>query len=120
MKNKLLILVILIELFMMISWESYSQNNKVIEKIVVKTSLQCDMCKDRIINNLSFEKGIKDIEVNVEEKTVTVQYNSEKTTPDQIRKAISKIGYDADNVPADPAAYAKLPKCCQKGGHGGK
>ncbi len=102
---------------MMIAGDLYGQKMEKNEKIIVKASLQCDMCKERIINNLSFEKGVKDIEVNVEEKTVTVQYDSKKTTPEKIRIAIAKIGYDADDVPADPAAYAKLPRCCQKGGH---
>ncbi|HNS17444.1 MAG TPA: heavy metal-associated domain-containing protein [Bacteroidales bacterium] len=117
MKNRLVISMIIIELFMMISGDLYAQKEEKNEKIIVKTSLQCDMCKERIINDLSFEKGVKDVLVNVEEKTVTVHYNSDKTTPEKIRVAISKIGYDADDVPADPTAYAKLPKCCQKGGH---
>jgi copper chaperone CopZ len=109
--------MIFIELLTMISYHSYSQNEEKTKKLEVKTSLQCEMCKERIINNLSFEKGIKDIEVNIEEKTVTVTYNTDRTTPEKIRTAISKIGYDADDVLADPVAYSKLPKCCQKGGH---
>ncbi len=101
----------------MISYNSFGQDASKIKKIDIKVSLQCEMCKERILNDLSFEKGVRSIEVNIEEKLVVVTYNSEKTTPEKIRKAISKIGYDADDVPADPVAYSKLPKCCQKGGH---
>ena len=116
MKNRFVLIIIFIELLTIISY-SYGQNEDKMKKLEVKTSLQCEMCKERIMNELSFEKGIKDIEVNIEEKTVTVTYNTEKITPEKIRMAISKIGYDADDVPADPVAYSKLPRCCQKGGH---
>jgi periplasmic mercuric ion binding protein len=87
---------------------------KVIE---IKTSSQCDECKARIEKGLSKEDGIISSELTVENKIAKVVYNSSVTDPDQIRKAISKIGYDADDVPANKKAYNKLPKCCQKGGH---
>ena len=47
-------------------------------------------------------------------KQVTVRYNLAKTTTEAIRTAISKLGYDADDVKADPKAYEKLPACCKK------
>ena len=53
-------------------------------------------------------------------------FDTKKTNPDQLRTEVSKLGYNADNVKADPAARAKLPACCraEKGaggcsGHGG-
>ncbi|HOW26581.1 MAG TPA: heavy metal-associated domain-containing protein [Bacteroidales bacterium] len=117
MKNRLIKIIIFIELLTMISYLTYGQDTSKIKKIEIKVSLQCEMCKERILNDLSFEKGIKDIDVDIKAKTVTVTYHQDKTTPEKIRTAISKIGYDADDVPADPEAYSKLPKCCQKGGH---
>jgi mercuric ion binding protein len=86
------------------------------EEIKIKTSAQCDQCKERIEKALAFEKGIKRSNLNLDTKEITVVYNPEKTTPEKIRKAIAAVGYDADNVPADEKAYKKLPKCCQKGG----
>jgi len=83
-------------------------------EIKIKTSAVCDMCKDRIEQGLAFEKGIKDVSLDVETKIATVKYNPSKTIPDEIRKAISKLGYDADDVLADEKAYEKLPKCCKK------
>jgi len=48
---------------------------------------------------------------------LTVEYKLGKTSPEKIRTAVSKIGYDADDVVADPKAYEKLPECCKKDGH---
>jgi copper chaperone CopZ len=96
------------------SQAAFSQSDKKTEEIIIKSSVVCQQCKDRVEYNLSFEKGIKESTVDLENKTITVKYNPAKTKPENIRKAISKIGYDADEVPADKKAYEKLPKCCKK------
>ena len=62
-------------------------------------------------------RGIKTAILNLEDKVLTVKFRTEKTDADKIRKAVSKLGYDADEVAADPEAYEKLPPCCKKGGH---
>ena len=59
-------------------------------------------------------KGVKSVELDDETKIVTITYKTAKTNPEKLRKAISKLGYDADDVEADAEAYAKLPKCCKK------
>lgn len=84
------------------------------EEIAIKTSAQCEMCKERIEKALAFEKGVKKAELNLETKVVTVTYKTGKTEPAKLRKAISKTGYDADDVPADQGAYNTLPACCKK------
>lgn len=91
----------------------FSQDKKT-ETIKIKTSAVCDMCKDRIEQGMAFEKGVKNVVLDVDTKIATITYNPSKTTPDDLRKAISKLGYDADNVAADKTAYAKLPACCKK------
>lgn len=87
------------------------------DTLVVKASIVCETCKKTIEEGLRFEKGIKLATVDVAAKTITVIYNSEKTNPETIRKAISNIGYDADDVPANIKAYQKLEDCCKKDGH---
>ena len=86
------------------------------EQIEIKTSAQCDQCKQRIEKVLVYEKGIRSADLDVETRVVTVKYNPKKTTPDKIRLAISKTGYDADDVMADEVSYEKLPACCKKDG----
>ena len=90
------------------------EKKKSTEEVKIQTSAVCGMCKERIEHDLAFEKGVKSVSLDNETKVVTVGYSPSKTTPDKIRLAISKIGYDADDVKADPEAYAKLPGCCKK------
>ncbi len=84
-------------------------------ELKIKTSAVCDMCKETIEKYVAFEKGVKKSNLDVESKMLTVTYNSTKTTPEKIRLAVSKSGYDADEVPADAKAYKKLAACCKKG-----
>lgn len=82
----------------------------------VQTSAECGTCKKKLEKELVFEKGVKSVNLNLENMVATVVYSKEKTNAEKIRKAIAKIGYDADTVPADKKAYDRLPDCCKKGG----
>jgi copper chaperone CopZ len=86
------------------------------KEVKIKTSAICSMCKARIERNLSFEKGVKEADLDVKTKVVTIKYNPSKTDVTKLKANISKTGYDAEEVAADPAGYAKLPSCCKKGG----
>lgn len=98
---------------MLFAETTFSQDKK-IETIKIKTSAMCNQCKDRIEGGMAYEKGVKDVSLDVETKIVTVKYNTKSTTPEELRKKISKLGYDADDVPCDKVAYDKLPACCKK------
>jgi periplasmic mercuric ion binding protein len=105
----------LIKTLIMLAIFGFTQDPaKKTDVVQIKTSLQCKMCRDKITNGLIYEKGIKDVTVDIPAKTVTVKYNTKQTTPDKIREKITKLGYDADNMPADPKSYEKLPPCCKK------
>lgn len=44
------------------------------------------------------EKGIKSINTNLEKKTVTIQYDADKTSVDAIKEGFKKIKYEAQEV----------------------
>ncbi len=92
----------------------YSQT----DTLRVKTSAQCSMCRKKLEHNLSYEKGVKSVKLDLNNKVLTIVYASTKTNPEKIRMAIADQGYDADTIPANPKAYNNLQECCKKGGHG--
>lgn len=92
---------------------SYAQTSE----LVIQTTAQCGECKEIIEKALMAEKGVKFAELDIATKKVKVVYNNKKITADQLRKTVSLVGYDADEVPADPAAVARLNPCCTKDGH---
>lgn len=82
----------------------------------IVTSAQCGMCKTTIEGALSGVEGISSAVLDVTTKKLKVKYMPSKVSLDQIRQKVSAAGYDADEVPGNPDAYAKLPACCKKGG----
>ena len=112
MKGKSLLLGLL---FICLGYSGMTQkSNDKNSTIVIKTSAQCEMCEERILNELNMHKGVKKVEFNLPTKEVTITYNAAKTSEDKLREAISKIGYSADDVSAVDDAYEKLPSCCKK------
>lgn len=87
-----------------------------VREVVIKTSAECGSCKERMEAKLNYVKGIAFAELNYETKELTVKFKTDKITLEEIKKIISDLGYDADEVKANPEAQAKLPKCCQPGG----
>lgn len=73
---------------------------KDIKTVVFSTNpeMHCENCENKIKTNIRFEKGIKAIETSLEEKTVTIKYDADKTTVDNIIAGFSKIGYEAKVV----------------------
>lgn len=83
--------------------------------VKIKTSGECEMCKKTIESTVGKMTGVKKATLDIESKVLTVEYNAKKTSPDKIRKAISNIGYDADDVKANNRMQKQLPSCCQPG-----
>lgn len=92
----------------------HAQEKKKSETVEIKSSVVCGMCEAKVKKELSFEKGVTDVQVNLKEKLITVQYRPDKTDVEKIKTAITKIGYDADDLVADEKAYEKLPACCKR------
>ena len=93
---------------------SIQETEKKIDTVEIKTSAVCKMCKERLEHDMAFEKGVKSVELDNETKVLTITYKTNKTNKEELKKAITKIGYDADEMVADQKAHDRLPDCCQK------
>lgn len=73
---------------------------KDIKTVVVTTQPQmhCASCENKIKGNLRFEKGVKTIECNIPDQRVTITFDAEKTTAENIIKSFGKFGYKATEV----------------------
>ena len=81
-------------------------------------SAVCEMCVNRIQAVVAAVDGVKEVKVDIESHLVHVTFYTGKTSLAAIETIITETGYDANDKPADPAAFAKLPSCCQMGkGH---
>jgi copper chaperone CopZ len=71
------------------------------EEVVFKVNMTCENCKKKIEKNVSWEKGVKDLRVDLEEKTVTILFDPKKTDTETLKKAIEKLGFTCEmDLPA--------------------
>lgn len=64
------------------------------EVVVFDVSMHCDNCKKRIEKNIAYEKGVTDMNVDLPNKTVEVEFKKDKTSVEKIQEAIEKLGYE--------------------------
>ena len=76
---------------------------KNIKTVVLTTTpaIHCENCCTTIKNNIRFEKGIKEISTNLEDKTITIKYDADKTTVENIVAAFEKINRKATVVKSE-------------------
>ena len=63
--------------------------------VVLSCDIHCQGCCDKIMKNIAYEKGVKDIVCDLKTKTVTVTYDANKTDVPTLLKAFEKIGKPA-------------------------
>lgn len=71
--------------------------------VVLSCDLHCQGCCDKIMKNIAFEKGVKDIVCDLKTKTVTVTYDANKTDVPTLLKAFEKIGKPAKVIEKTPS-----------------
>lgn len=95
---------------------------KDIKTVVLNTApeMHCSSCENKIKSNIRFEKGVKNIETSLADKTVTVTYDADKTDVDKIIEGFKKIDYVATiatpKAEGAPQAEQKKGGCCGSGG----
>lgn len=71
-----------------------SKKNNSIQKVLLNVPLHCETCQAKIEKNIAFEKGVKDMIINVQLKTVEITFDTTKTNLKTLQAAFRKIGYE--------------------------
>lgn len=111
--KKMKFAVLLLFSFLLTNVSALAQDNGP-QQVNIKTSSVCKMCKKTLEKAMAYEKGVESAVLDVPSQMLTVTFNSGKTNPEKIKKAVTKTGYDADGIPADTRAYNRLDDCCKK------
>lgn len=92
MKIYLLALIMMMGFGLNLSAQKGIKNDKA--TVVFDASMTCENCKARIEKNIAFEKGVTDLKVDLEKKTVTIEYKTSQTTVEKLMAAVEKLGYE--------------------------
>ncbi|WP_066629146.1 heavy-metal-associated domain-containing protein [Labilibacter marinus] len=97
MKNLKLVLATLI-LFIGVT-SSFAKDKPKVKEVTYSCSVDCHSCKEKIMKNIPYEKGVKSVNVNIEDKLVTVSFREDKNTTEGVKKALEKLDYDVKVMP---------------------
>lgn len=61
------------------------------QKVLFSVNMDCEKCQKKIEKNIAFEKGVKAIDVKLDEKTVAVTYDDSKTDVAKLQKGFKKL-----------------------------
>ena len=61
------------------------------QTVIFDVDLHCQNCINKIEKNIAFEPGVKDLDCDLEQKTVTVTFDPKKTSVEQLIEAFAKI-----------------------------
>lgn len=102
MKRFIVLLAFSLALFSMnfstMAQEKKEKKDKKIETLTCWASMDCDGCVAKIKKNIAYEKGVKDLNVDLKTKLVTVKYRKDKTSPEKLEKAIRDLGFTTEII----------------------
>ena len=82
-------------------------------KYTITVNGNCEQCQRRIQKAAFSVDGVKSANWSMETHNLDLTINEEKAYISDVKKAIAKVGHDADGVKATKESYDKLPNCCQ-------
>ena len=85
-----------------VSSQIFKKSKAEIKEVIFHAHLHCNNCVKKIQENISFEKGVKGLEVSLEKQTIAVRYDAAKTSVETLKAAIEKL-----NVPVKSVEYPK-------------
>ena len=117
---KKIILVLFVALFSIAVVDAQQPKGKQTVTTTFNTDIDCEGCAKKVTNTIPYEKGVKDVKVDVAAKTVTVTYDPAKTNDEALVKAFSKIKIKAEaGCCGDCATKTEKKECADAccGGH---
>lgn len=93
-------IIIILTALMAFAVSSYAGPKKKVElkEVTFSVHLHCANCVKKVQENISFEKGVKDLHVCLEDQIVYLKYDSAKTSEETLRAAIEKLGYKVNGT----------------------
>ena len=82
-------------------------------KYTIEVNGNCEQCQRRIQKAAFSVNGVKTASWSIETHKLDLILNEEKSSITDVKKAIAKVGHDAEEVKATKADYDNLHYCCQ-------
>ena len=112
-KMKVLLLSVLFLTISALAVNAQNQKQSTEKKtasVSFNVNMHCKSCQEKIERTIPFEKGVKDIVVDLEHKTVKVIYDPRKTTEAKIQKAFENLDYTCAKMQEEVVKQSDISK----------
>lgn len=118
MRNKLFIVIALLVGLTSINAQERKANAKAGQSEVVYfiPNMHCERCQAKIEKAITLEKGVKDLVFDLKAQKLTIVYQKQETTPEKLRQALAKMGYEAKSdatTPQPQNSTRENRSCCR-------
>ena len=95
MKKTIATLALIIALAALCTQSALARRPKAAAEVTFATSMHCKNCQKKIVENISFEKGVLDLSADLDSKSLCITFDQAKTDTAKLAGAIRKLGYTA-------------------------
>lgn len=81
------------------------------ETVTYKVSMHCENCVQKLTDNLSLLKGVKDFQISLEDKTIMITFDPSKVKEDKFVTIIKKLGYEVEKLENGAASLTDCDDC---------
>lgn len=90
---------------------SATASAKDLRTIVFKVEqMVCVNCEGHVKRNIAYEKGVKKMKTNIEQKTVQITFDADVTSIEKLQKGFEKNGYAAEPLSKTIPEKVKVAK----------
>ena len=68
--------------------------SKITKKVYPVTGMHCAACANNVEKIVKKQEGVEEASVNLAAASLTVGFNSDVVSPEQLKDAVMKIGFD--------------------------
>lgn len=78
---------------------TFHKKTQELKTVVLRSEgVHCSNCAKKISENIAFEKGVKGLEITLNNKCIKITYDAKKTTVEKLQEALRKLGYQSEVV----------------------
>ena len=101
---------IVLALALLVGTVTLAQNKNA--KATIEVDGVCNMCKERIEKTAKSVDGVIGAVWVLEDQELHLDFDPNKTSADEVAKAIALVGHDTEKFKAEDSVYNALPACC--------
>jgi mercuric ion binding protein len=110
--NRIVKVIVAVALLGFLDSSAKAQESKEVITDTLQVSGICGMCEERI-ENAALIKGVKKAEWSVDQQSLIVVYRSDKTSMEEVARAIANAGHDNGLITSTDEEYDQVHNCCK-------